>query len=193
MALLLSMSLNIMSLDPLGLALLTIARNAIEKHFGLDARTVSSHPELSHLGASFVTLTQNGQLRGCIGSLEAYRPLATDVAENAVAAAFRDPRFPPLTRDELTRTRVEVSLLEPSEAMDFVDEADAIARLCPGIDGLILTHGHRRATFLPQVWESLPDPQRFLAQLKLKAGLPADFWDEKITLARYGVQKWKET
>jgi AMMECR1 domain-containing protein len=77
--------------------------------------------------------------------------------------------------------------------MDFIDEADAIARLRPGIDGLILTHGHRRSTFLPQVWESLPDPRRFMAQLKLKAGLPADFWDEQITLSRYGVQKWKET
>jgi AmmeMemoRadiSam system protein A len=182
-----------MPLDPLGFSLLTIARNAIEKHFGREARTVAPHPELSRPGATFVTLTQNGQLRGCIGSLEAYRSLAVDVAENAVAAAFHDPRFAPLTSEELARTHVEVSLLEPSESMDFINEADAIARLRPGIDGLILTLGNRRATFLPQVWESLPDPRRFMAQLKLKAGLPADFWDEKITLARYGVQKWKET
>lgn len=182
-----------MPIDPLGRALLILARNAIEKEFGLDVSTVTAHPELARPGATFVTLMQNGQLRGCIGSLEAHRPLAADVTENAIAAAFRDPRFPPLTYDELAYTRIEVSLLEPSEPMDFADETDAISRLCPGVDGLILTHGIRRATFLPQVWESLPDPKRFLAQLKLKAGLPADFWDEKITLARYGVQKWKET
>lgn len=179
-------------IDPLGQSLLTIARNAIGKRFGETAQAFAPHPELAKPGATFVTLTQNGQLRGCIGSLEAHRALATDVAENAVAAAFRDPRFPPLASDELARTRVEVSLLEASQPMDFIDEADALARLRPGIDGLILTHGHRRSTFLPQVWESLPDPRRFMAQLKLKAGLPADFWDEKISLARYGVQKWKE-
>lgn len=182
-----------MPIDPLGFALLTIARNAIERNFGLEQHTITPHPELSHPAATFVTLTQGGQLRGCIGSLEAYRPLASDVAENALAAAFRDPRFPALGSDELARTRVEVSLLEKPEAIDFSDEAEAIARLRPGVDGLILTHGSRRATFLPQVWESLPDPRRFMAQLKLKAGLAADFWDEDITLARYGVQKWKET
>lgn len=182
-----------MPIDPLGLTLLIIARNAIGRHFGQPARTIVPHPELSHPGATFVTLTQSGKLRGCIGSLEAHRSLASDVAENAVAAAFHDSRFTPLTNDELARTRIEVSLLEASEAMDFVDQEDAIAGLRPGIDGLILTHGHRRATFLPQVWESLPDPRHFIERLKLKAGLPADFWDENISLARYGVQKWKET
>ena len=182
-----------MRTDPLGLALLAIARNAIEKHFGRSARTVIPHPALANPAATFVTLTQNGDLRGCIGSLEAHRPLAQDVAENAVAAAFRDPRFAPLGEDELDCTRVEVSLLETPEAMDFKDEADALAQLRPGLDGLILTHGTRRATFLPQVWESLPEPQRFMSQLKLKAGLPAYFWDDDISLARYGVQKWKET
>ena len=182
-----------MSIDPLGLTLLTIARNAIGKHFGQEARTVVAHPDLSRPAATFVTLTQQGQLRGCIGSLEAYRPLSTDVAENAYAAAFRDPRFAPLASEELVYTRIEVSLLEPAEPLEFTDEADAIACLRPGIDGLILTHGSRRATFLPQVWETLPDPKRFLEQLKLKAGLPPDFWDERISLARYGVQKWKET
>ena len=182
-----------MPIDPLGLTVLTIARNAIGKRFAQEMRSIVPHPELSRPAATFVTLTQNGQLRGCIGSLEAHRALAADVAENAFAAAFRDPRFAPLTKDELARTRVEVSLLEPAEPMQFVDETDAIARLRPGVDGLILTHGNRRATFLPQVWESLPDPRRFMTQLKLKAGLSADFWDESITLARYGVRKWKET
>ena len=182
-----------MRTDPLGLALLSIARNAIEKQFGRAPRTVISHPALANPAATFVTLTQKGELRGCIGSLEAYRSLAQDVGENAFAAAFRDPRFSPLTEEELERTRVEVSLLEKPEAIEFKDEADALAQLRPGLDGLILTHGSRRATFLPQVWESLPEPQRFMSQLKLKAGLPAYFWDEDIALARYGVQKWKET
>jgi AmmeMemoRadiSam system protein A len=148
-------------------------------------------PELTRPAATFVTLTQDGQLRGCIGSLEAYRPLATDVTENAVAAAFRDPRFLPLEPADWPRTRAEVSLLTPAEALLFTDEADALSRLRPGIDGLILTHGRQRATFLPQVWESLPEPRHFMAQLKLKAGLPADFWDDAVTLARYGVEKWK--
>ena len=108
-------------------------------------------------------------------------------------AAFRDPRFQPLSVDELTRTRIEVSLLEAAQPFAFSDEADALARLRPGVDGLILHYGQRRATFLPQVWESLPKPRQFLQQLKLKAGLSADFWDREIRLARYGVQKWKET
>jgi AmmeMemoRadiSam system protein A len=181
-----------MSNKPLGDALLTLARNAIGSTFGEPPLPVSPLPELVRPAATFVTLTQDGQLRGCIGSLEAYRPLATDVAENAVAAAFRDTRFLPLDAAEWPRTRVEVSLLTPAEALLFTDEADALARLRPNIDGLILTRGRQRATFLPQVWEALPEPRHFMAQLKLKAGLPADFWDEQITLARYRVEKWKE-
>ncbi len=181
-----------MPTDPLGQSLLTIARNAIGKTFGEEMRTVLPHPELSHAGATFVTLALAGHLRGCIGSLEAYRPLATDVADNAHAAAFCDPRFPPLDADEFARIGIEVSLLEAAHVMTFLDEEDAIASLCPGVDGLILSHDNRRATFLPQVWESLPEPRLFLQQLKLKAGLPADFWDNEITLARYAVQKWKE-
>jgi hypothetical protein len=179
--------------DRLGEALLTIARNAIAHHFGLPTRPPGELPELAEPGATFVTLTRNGQLRGCIGSLEAHRPLLVDVGENAFAAAFRDHRFAPLTADELATTRVEVSLLTPAEAFPVVDEADAIARLQPAVDGLVLAHRQRRATFLPQVWESLPDPRQFLAQLKLKAGLPADFWHPEIRLARYGVRKWKES
>lgn len=184
-----------MSTDALGQALLILARNAITRRFARPVQPLadlSGLPELARPGATFVTLTQAGQLRGCIGSLEAYRPLATDVAENAIAAAFQDLRFSPLSAEELARTDLEVSLLSAAEPMPFSDEADALARLRPGIDGVILTRGQRRATFLPQVWESLPKPQQFIAQLKLKAGLPADYWDERITLARYGVQKWKE-
>ncbi len=181
-----------MSIDPLGHALLTIARNAIEKEFGLKARTVTPHPDLAKPAASFVTLTQKGQLRGCIGSLEARRPLATDITENAIAAAFNDPRFPPLRRTELEQTRIEVSLLDTPEPIDFSDETEALGQLCPGVDGLILNCGQHRATFLPQVWESLPTPRLFLELLKLKAGLPGDFWSPALRLSRYSVQKWKE-
>ena len=181
-----------MPTDALGKALLVSARNAIAAHFGLPPDPVTPPPELAEPGASFVTLTQNGRLRGCIGSLEAQRPLATDVAENAFAAAFHDPRFAPLSQEELARTRVEVSLLTPAKPFPVSGEEDALARLQPGIDGLILSFGRRRATFLPQVWESLPDPRQFMRELKLKAGLSADFWDPAVTLARYGVRKWKE-
>ena len=185
-----------MTTEALGQALLGIARQAIGERLGrADERAAAPTPELAELaqaGASFVTLTQGGQLRGCIGSLEAFRPLATDVAENAVAAAFQDPRFSPLGGEEFARTRVEVSLLTPAEPITFIDEADALAQLRPGVDGVILARGQRRATFLPQVWESLPTARQFIAQLKLKAGLPADYWDGQITIARYGVQKWKE-
>ena len=181
-----------MSIDAFGTTLLTLARNAIGQQFGQDAGTFTFLAALDQPGATFVTLTLNDQLRGCIGSLEAHRPLAVDVAENAIAAAFRDPRFAPLGLKELSRIRVEVSLLEPAVPMEFANESDALAQLRPGQDGVILRFGNRRATFLPQVWESLPDRQKFMAQLKLKAGMPADFWDESIALARYGVQKWKE-
>ncbi|MCM8594517.1 AmmeMemoRadiSam system protein A [Accumulibacter sp.] len=183
-----------MSSEALGAALLRIARKAIAERLGLPAQPVGEAlPEFAAPGATFVTLKRNGQLRGCIGSLEAHRPLGIDVAENALAAAFRDYRFPPLGRDEFAGIDIEVSLLTPAEPFPVTDEADALSRLHPGIDGLILTYGRHRATFLPQVWESLPDPRQFMAQLKLKAGLPADFWHEQIVLARYGVRKWKET
>jgi AmmeMemoRadiSam system protein A len=178
--------------DPLGHTLLTIARNAIEKKFGRPARVVTPHPDLAKPAATFITLTQRGQLRGCIGSLQARRSLAADVAGNALAAAFRDPRFPPLRQGELDMTRVEVSLLDTPEPLYFTDEADALRQLSPGVDGLILLCGSHRATFLPQVWESLQTPQMFLQNLKLKAGLPADFWSPQLMLERYGVQKWKE-
>ncbi len=182
-----------MTTDPLGQTLLTIARNAIEKRFGIEPRTAMPHPALAKPGATFVTLMQRGRLRGCIGTLEAYRSLATDVAENAVAAALEDPRFPPLRQAELEQTRIEVSLLDMPEELHFTDENDALRQLRPGIDGLILNNGRYRATFLPQVWEALPDPKLFLEHLKLKAGLPANFWGPNLTLSRYGVQKWKES
>jgi AmmeMemoRadiSam system protein B/AmmeMemoRadiSam system protein A len=178
--------------DSLGPALLARARNAISAKLGQAAQTEPSNPALAHPGATFVTLTQNGALRGCIGSLEAHRALDTDVRENGLAAAFRDPRFPPLTLEELARTRVEVSLLTPPQAMSFKDEADALSQLRPLQDGVIFIAGNRRSTFLPQVWEQLPDRKVFMSHLKQKAGLPADFWSPDVKLLRYQVRKWKE-
>jgi len=178
--------------DTLGNALLIRARNAIAAEFGLAPEAEPDHPALQQPGATFVTLTQHGQLRGCIGSLEAWRPLDQDVRSNAKAAAFRDPRFAPLAEDELARTRVEVSLLAPAVPMSFASEDDAVAQMRPGIDGMILEYGMHRGTFLPQVWESLPDPRMFMAHLKQKAGLASTFWAPDIKLSRYEVQKWKE-
>ncbi len=178
----------------LGTTLLTLARNAIAARFGLpDAPVAVDLPELHEMGATFVTLTQRGDLRGCIGSLEARRPLLKDVQENACSAAFRDPRFEPLSADEWPLTRVEVSLLTPPEPLAFHDEADALARLRPNIDGVIFSADNRRSTFLPQVWEQLPEPADFMARLKHKAGLPANYWGPDVRLERYTVRKWKET
>lgn len=176
-----------------GDALLRLARGAIAWRLGVaHAAEGTLLPALAELGATFVTLTQRSALRGCIGSLEPHRPLANDVRENAMAAAFRDSRFSPLRREEFSQTRVEVSLLSTAELMQVYDEEDALARIRPGVDGVILAHGGRRATFLPQVWDNLPDPRHFIAELKKKAGLPADFWSEQLSLARYQVTKWRE-
>jgi len=176
-----------------GAILLAVARDAIARQLGeTDAGQDRLDGWLQEPGASFVTLTQEGALRGCIGSLEAHRPLLEDVRANAVAAALRDPRFPPLRAPELPHTRIEVSLLSEATDMEFASEEQALAQLRPGIDGVVLRFGHARGTFLPQVWESLPRAEDFLAQLKRKAGLPADFWHEDIRLSRYSVNKWKE-
>jgi len=176
----------------LGTILLRLARAAIAHRFGQPLPPLPDLPELRQPGATFVTLTQKGDLRGCIGSLEAWRPLAQDVQENALAAAFRDPRFDPLGAHEMPLTRVEVSLLTPAQAMSFSSEADALAQLRPEIDGVIFSASGRRSTFLPQVWEQLPDPAVFMARLKQKAGLPAAYWGPDVRLERYTVLKWKE-
>lgn len=179
-------------MDELGAALLVRARNAIGAEFGVPPRPEPDHPRLAVPGASFVTLTQEGELRGCIGSIEAWRALDDDIRANACAAAFRDPRFAPLTRAELDITRIEVSLLTQPEPMQFADEADALRQMRPCVDGLVLEYGGRRGTFLPQVWESLQEPKDFLVHLKEKAGLPRDFWAADLRLSRYEVRKWKE-
>jgi AmmeMemoRadiSam system protein A len=140
--------------------------------------------------ASFVTLNIEGQLRGCIGTLEAWRPLVLDVAENAWSAAFRDPRFSPLRHDEFERLEIHLSLLTAPEELSFESEAELLAQLVPGVDGLILLEGALRGTFLPSVWESLPHPQEFLRQLKRKAGLPADYWSDSLQISRYRTESF---
>ena len=176
----------------LGRALLTIARSTIGAELGLAAAREPRHAALSAPAATFVTLKQSGELRGCIGSLQPLRPLAEDVRENAIAAAFRDPRFPPLSVREYATTSVEVSLLSADERLDVATEAELLTQLRPGIDGLILRYGGQRATFLPQVWESLPEPRAFVSALKRKAGLPAGFWSPQMSVSRYAVTRWTE-
>jgi len=175
-----------------GQILLPIARAAIADALGRSHAAREDAPWLQEHGACFVTLTQEGELRGCIGSLEAHRPLLADVKANAYAAAFRDPRFSPLTVEELDYTRVEISLLSAQEPIACASEQDALAQLRPHVDGLVFEYGHYRSTFLPQVWEQLPHPGQFMAHLKRKAGLHAEFWAEGVRLSRYTVSKWKE-
>lgn len=177
-----------------GSILITLARGAIAEHLGLaPLPPVKDGRWLEETGATFVTLTQQERLRGCIGSLQAHRALHEDVRANAIAAGFRDPRFSPLTVEEFAYTQVEVSLLSPQEPLAFTDESDALAQMRPGIDGIVLEYGRLRGTFLPQVWEQLPRTEDFIAHLKVKAGLPASFWAEEIRLSRYTVAKWRES
>ncbi len=172
-----------------GAALIAIARAAIEeKLFGKAARLDA--PWLERPGATFVTLLKDGELRGCVGSLEATRPLAQDVAENALAAAFRDPRFPELSAAEWLQCQVEVSLLSAPKPVRFTDEADLMRQIRAGEDGLILESEGRRATFLPQVWQGVPDKRAFLGHLLCKAGLPADTRLETCRISRYRVMKF---
>ncbi|MFZ2525212.1 MAG: AmmeMemoRadiSam system protein A [Candidatus Ferrigenium altingense] len=176
-----------------GKILLPIARAAISRVLNVPHAADETAPWLAEHGACFVTLTQNGELRGCIGTLQAHRPLLADVKSNAVSAAIHDPRFMPLSVEELDITMVEISLLSPTTAMDVRGEADALAQIRPNVDGIVFEYGHYRSTFLPQVWEQLPQPRQFMAHLRRKAGLPEDFWEEGVKLSRYTVTKWSES
>ena len=177
--------------------LLNLARETITRHLrgeGLPPVDLDAVAEdLRRDGASFVTLTKREALRGCIGSLEARRPLVLDVRENAIAAAFNDPRFPPVSTEELDDLRVEVSVLSVPQPLAYDGPDDLIARLRPGVDGLVIKRGWNRATFLPQVWEKLPDPHQFLEHLCLKAYLPADAYrDPDLEVYTYQVEKFGE-
>ena len=163
-------------------------------HYGLYQRQplevdASSYTDaLNRRGAAFVTLKIAGRLRGCMGSLEAHEPLVVSVAQNAFNAAFQDPRFSPVSEQEASRLEVSISVLGQPQEMFFESEADLLSQLRPSVDGLILEEGARRGTFLPAVWEALPDPKQFLRQLKRKAGLPEDYWSDTVRIQRYQVQ-----
>lgn len=152
---------------------------------------IEDHAEaLREPRATFVTLELQGQLRGCIGTLEAFRPLVVDVADNAFAAAFSDPRFPPLRHDELDGLSMHISILSPATPIRFSSEDDLINQLRPGLDGLILEAAGHRGTFLPSVWESLPQPRQFLLHLKQKARLPMDYWSDSVRVFRYTTESF---
>lgn len=174
-----------------GPKLVTIAREAIAWHEEIVARGPWDAEWLRAPGASFVTLHLEGELRGCIGSMEPRRPLGDDVAHNARSAAYRDPRFLPVTAAERERLQVEVSVLSLREPLSLASEAEALARLRPGVDGIFLQYQGYSATFLPQVWEGLPDPADFLGELRRKAGLPPRFWHPDVRLSRYTVEKFR--
>jgi len=180
------------SLRAAGHALLAIARGAVERDLLDKPGPAFDLPWLKQAGASFVTLTRDGRLRGCIGSLSASRPLGEDVAQNARAAAFRDPRFRAVSRDEWPQCRVEVSLLTAPKPLRFADEADLLGQVVAGEDGLILEADAKRSTFLPQVWESIPDKRAFLQELVKKAGLPPDTRLGRCKVSRYRVAKFHE-
>jgi len=142
---------------------------------------------------TFVTINIEGNLRGCIGHIIPREPLIEGIKENAINAAFRDPRFPPLTKEEFDRIDIEISILTPPEEVPYTDAKDLLNKLTPGIDGLIIKKESCEATFLPQVWEQLPKREEFLSHLCLKAGLPADTWKtEKLQVSTYQVQAFEE-
>jgi AmmeMemoRadiSam system protein B/AmmeMemoRadiSam system protein A len=179
--------------DPaLGDALTSRARNAIASALGLPMGHEPGHAALAQPGATFVTLRRSSALRGCIGSLEARRLLEHDVRHNAHAAAFRDPRFGPVSEHEVSSLEIEVSLLGNMMPISVRSEAEALQCLRPGVDGVLLEWRGHRATFLPQVWEELPRPAAFLGALKRKAGLGAGFWAAELRLSRYRVRKFRE-
>ena len=169
--------------------LLSLARDSIQhgldhgQSITIDLDHFSSH--LREFGAAFVTLEKHGELRGCIGSVEAYRPLVEDVAEHAWNAAFRDPRFTPLNQNEFKLLQLEISILTVPRDMEFISEQDLIDQIVPGKDGLVLSDGYRRSLFLPAVWEKLPDIESFMSHLKQKAGLSANHWSSTIKFQRF--------
>jgi AmmeMemoRadiSam system protein A len=176
-----------------GLRLCRYARSIIGAELGLPVPNRPTGGVAEIPTATFVTLRHHGRLHGCMGSLEPRRALADDVAHNAVAAAFVDPRARPLVADDVAVLDVEVTILGPLVPIEGVtDRESAIAALKPHVDGVVLSFRGRRGTFLPQVWQSLPEPRDFLTHLEEKAGLPTDFWSDDVKLFRYRVQKFEE-
>ena len=180
-----------------GAELLRLARGSIEYGFihrePLPINCDELPQALTEPGATFTTLRFEGELRGCSGTLEAVHPLAKDVTRSAFQAAFRDPRFDPVGEDEFGVIRLEVSVLSPLESIPVTDEADLLERLTPGLDGLVIVADGRRATFLPKVWDMLPDPRQFLTALKGKCGLADDYWSERLEFQRYRTTSYVES
>lgn len=172
--------------------LLPIARASIAAQLGKTHAADESPPWLQQQSASFITINLRQRLRGCMGSLQASRPLLDDIKANAVAAAFKDPRFKPLTAKEYSGIAIEVSLLSALTALTFADEAAALDQLTPHLHGVIFQYGHHRSAYLPQVWTSFADPVMFMATLKQKAGLPPNFWSAGVTLHIYTVTQLRE-
>jgi len=172
--------------------LLTIARRSIEhgirEGIPLLPESDTLPDSLTRIRASFVTLRKADDLRGCIGTLNAHRPLAEDVAGSAFSSAFRDPRFPPLREREFAGLSIEVSVLSPMQPLFVTSEAELLHALRPGIDGLVIEEGSHSATFLPTVWESLPKPRAFVNELRRKAGLPEDYWSANLALHTYHTE-----
>ena len=169
--------------------LLDIARRSIAEGFDTGAplplQLEGLEPEMREPAAVFVTLTQAGELRGCVGSLQAHDPLVRAVANSAFNSAFLDRRFAPLRRDELESTDIEISVLSAMQELPLESRDELLQNLEPGIDGLVIEEGDRRATFLPQVWDKIDTPEAFVEQLMLKAGLPAGHWSKDIRVQRY--------
>ena len=177
--------------------LLKLARQSIElavRHQLLPVLTLDDYSSTLHEpGAVFVTLTEEGELRGCIGALEPYQPLIEDVREHAVAAALEDYRFPPVRPEEVKQLEIEISRLTLPQPLEYQTGQDLVKKLHPEVDGVILRDGMRRATFLPQVWEKIPDPADFLSQLCLKMGAPHDLWQrKKLQVFIYQVEDFHE-
>lgn len=177
--------------------LLNLARLSIQRGLARqsppDLKSLPITQRLKEIGAAFVTLTIDGELRGCIGALEAHQPLVEDVREHALAAAVEDPRFPPLRPAELASTHIEISRLSAPSPLPYKDADDLLAKLHPGIDGVILRDGYRRATFLPQVWDKIPDKEEFLSQLCMKMGAAPETWRRKpLQVSIYEVEEFAE-
>ena len=178
------------------LTLLQTARASIRtgllEGYPLHVEPGGYEPALQARRATFVTLNEYGELRGCIGHLEAIQPLIKDVADNAFSAAFQDNRFPPLQKDEFDQIDIHISVLSLPQPLSFSSEQDLLQQIRPGVDGLILQDGYYRGTFLPSVWEQLPTREEFLAHLKIKAGLPANYWSDSIQVSRYTTESFSE-
>jgi len=174
--------------------LLDIAKNSISYGFDHDTFLPIDLSQYDHLlhepRATFVTLHNNDELRGCIGTLSAIRSILEDISHNAFNAAFRDPRFLPVRKDEIDQLNIQISILSESKELIFTSEQSLLERLRPGIDGLILSEGKNKSTFLPSVWDELPTPEQFLAQLKKKAGLPQNYWSNTIRIEQYTVEQF---